>query len=145
MLPKPAWTGFSVTYHQEFVTFFIHSSLPTHCSFIPSDSSSASRSHNSMSDLRPWNGIQKHFLLKPKQQDEEGERSAHFPHVSKHLDACQHKNRTSSFWSGNFGTLSMPKGLILMLSLTLKLTRICAELREKDPKYICWSICTTSS
>ena len=45
----------------------------------------------------------------------------------------------------------MSKGLILTLSLELiRLIRIwlksykCAELRQKDPEYICQDICTTS-
>lgn len=52
-------------------------------------------------------------------QLDEGERSVHFLHVFKHLDACQQEDRTSRFLSDNFGVLLVPKGLILMLPLEL--------------------------
>lgn len=128
LLPKPARAGFSVTHHQVIVIFLFSllSRLTIHSfPLIPLLMVGAISLSQALS---PEIGYKSTSCSKPKQQDEEGERSVHFPHVSKHLDACQQWNRTSSFWSGNFGALSMSKGPDSHALLGIvRLTRICAE------------------
>ena len=150
MLPNSASVEYCYLPPQD-LCFFIHSSLPTCCSLISSDSSSVSRSYSSRSDIKPWNRMQEHFLLKANTIGSSRGKVSPFPPCFQTFGCCQHEDRTSNFWSGNIRALLMPKCRILTLSLELiRLIRIwlksykCAELRQKDPEYTCQDICTTS-
>ena len=105
--------------------FFIHSSLPTYCSLISSNSFSVNRSYSSRSDIKPWNRMQKHFLLKAKTIGSSRGKVSPFSPCLQTCGCCQHEDRTSNFWSANNRALLMSKGLILTHSLELiRLIRI---------------------